>query len=50
MAIKRINRNGLVKSPEDKLRYEIKELKERIEAIEKQLSILSNYDESGNTK
>lgn len=31
--------NGLVKSAESKLRYENKELKERIEALEKQLSI-----------
>jgi hypothetical protein len=36
---KRPNRNGLVKSAESKLRYENKELKERIEALEKQLSI-----------
>ena len=36
---KKPNRNGLVKSAESKLRYENKELKERIEALEKQLSI-----------
>lgn len=36
---KRPNRNGLVKSEVSKLRYENKELKERIEALEKQLSI-----------
>ena len=36
---KKPNRNGLVKSEGSKLRYENKELKERIEALEKQLSI-----------
>lgn len=36
---KRPNRNGLVKSEGSKLRYENKELKKRIEALEKQLSI-----------